>query len=111
MRSLYGIPNCDTVKKARKKLDELGLEYQFIDFKKSPPTATILNKAKKFLGDWPVNKKGRTFRTIKENYEAAKENTKRELLIENSSAIKRPILEQDGEVIAVGFDPEVYLTL
>lgn len=100
---VYGIKNCDTVKKALKKLDASGVDYEFIDFKKTPPTKDLITKAKAFLGELPVNKRGTTFRKFKEDYEGATEAAQVKLLLENSSAIKRPLVEVKGKVIAIGF--------
>ncbi len=100
---VYGIKNCDTVKKALKALDKSGLEYEFIDFKKNPPTQDLITKAKSFLGELPVNKRGTTFRKIKDEYEGASEATQTKILLENSSAIKRPLVEKGNKIIAVGF--------
>ncbi len=104
MYKLYGIPNCDTVKKAKTYLDEKGIDYDFINFKKTPPTKKDITKWKKFMGELPVNKRGTTFRKLKEEFEGGSAASKVELLISNSSAIKRPILELGEEVLGVGFD-------
>jgi Spx/MgsR family transcriptional regulator len=108
---MYGIPNCDTVKKAKKALEEKSIEFEFVDFKKVAPTEKDLKRWKKAMGEWPVNPRGRTFKVIKEEFEAATDKKKVELMAENTSAIKRPILENNGEVIAFGFDKEVYSEL
>ena len=100
---VYGIKNCDTVKKALKKLDASGVDYEFIDFKKTPPTQDLIKKAKTFLGELPVNKRGTTFRKFKEDYEGASESAQVKLLLENSSAIKRPLVEEKNKIIAIGF--------
>jgi len=100
---VYGIKNCDTVKKALKKLDSSGVDYEFVDFKKTPPTKELIKKAQNFLGELPVNKRGTTFRKFKDDYEAASEAVQVKLLIENSSAIKRPLVEVKNKIIAVGF--------
>ena len=99
---VYGIKNCDTVKKALKKLDANEVEYEFIDFKKVSPTKELILNAKSFLGELPVNKRGTTFRKFKEEYEGASEAKQIKLLIDNSSAIKRPLLEVKGKITAVG---------
>ena len=104
MLKMYGIPNCDTVKKARGLLEKKGLEYEFVDFKKSPPTPTDLARWKKVFGDWPLNKKGPTFRKNAEAFAALPQSQIPAFIISNSSMIKRPILERDGEVVAIGFD-------
>ncbi len=111
MYQMYGIPNCNTVKKAKDFLEEQGVEYSFFNFKKETPNKTMLKRWKSFFGDFPANKRGPTFRKIKEDYEAANAAGKESLLLENLSAIKRPILEKDGEVLAIGFDEEVYQSL
>jgi arsenate reductase (glutaredoxin) len=108
---LYGIANCDTVKKARVFLEKLNIEFQFIDFKKHKPTKTDLLRWKKVFGDWPLNKRGPTFRKYQAEFEALAETKKAEFIIEQSSMIKRPILERDGEVLAFGFDEKIYQSL
>ncbi len=111
MYKLCGIPNCNTVKKARVHLDSFGIEYEFMNFKKESPLKKDIVNWKKAFGDWPANKRGPTFRKIKEEFEAADSNTKKEILINNSSAIKRPILEKDGIAIHFGYDEEFYNSL
>lgn len=105
---LFGIPNCDTVKKVRSILEKKGITYEFSDFKKVPPTETDIRRWKAFYKEWPVNAKGPTFRKIREQFDAANDPQKMKMLIENSSAIKRPILEDGGKVQAIGFDPDFY---
>lgn len=100
---LYGIPNCDTVKKAKNFLESAGVKYEFVDFKKVPPTLKLIKEWEKSLGDLPVNKRGTTFRKIKDKFEEASLDNKRKILVENSSAIKRPVLEVDGAAIEIGF--------
>lgn len=111
MIQMYGIPNCDTVKKARKFLEAKGVEYTFFNFKKEAPNKTMLKRWKSFFGELPANKRGPTFRKIKEEYESANAAGKEALLLENLSAIKRPILEKDGKVLAIGFKDEEYSSL
>ena len=108
---MYGIPNCDTVKKARAALEKNKLEYEFIDFKKSPPTKEQILKWKEAFEEWPVNKKGPTFRKHAEAFEAASDAQKIKLLIEFSSMVKRPILEVSAKKTLFGFDPELYLQI
>ena len=107
-RQLFGIPNCDTVKKVRTYLEKKKLDYDFVDFKKQPPSETDIRRWQKFMKTFPVNTKGPTYRKIREKFEVASDAQKMKLLIENSSAIKRPILEENGTVKAVGFDPAYY---
>lgn len=108
---MYGIPNCDTVKKARQALEKKKIDYDFVDFKKMPPTADDLKRWEKVFGDLPANKKGPTFRKIKDEFEAASRSEQIDLLLKNSSAIKRPILESGSKVLCFGFDEDVYKKL
>lgn len=108
MYKLFGIPNCDTVKKARAFLDKQGVGVNFIDFKKSPPTEADLKRWSEAFGDFPVNPKGATYKKHKDAYEALSPKEKNAFLRENTSMLKRPILEKDGEVLAFGFDEESY---
>jgi len=108
---LYGIANCDTVKKARVFLENLNIEFEFIDFKKQKPSKTDLLRWKKFFGDWPLNTKGPTFRKHQAELDDMLESKKADFIIENSSMIKRPILEREGEVLAFGFDEKFYKSL
>lgn len=108
MIKMYGIPNCDTVKKARVFLDKKGVEYEFVDFKKTAPETKDIERWKKAFGDWPVNKKGPTFRKNKESFEKLTDSKLPAFIIANSSMIKRPILEVKGKVMAFGFDEAKY---
>ena len=111
MYKIFGIPNCNTVKKALNFFDEQQIEYEFVNFKKTPPKKSDVAQWKKAFGDWPVNKKGPTFRKIREDFEAADSAVKMQLLLENTSAIKRPIVVQDKDVKTFGFSEETYLEL
>lgn len=108
MFTVFGIPNCNTVKKALAQLEQNGASYEFISFKKVPPTKKQIQEWKKAFGDWPVNKRGPTYRKIKEAFEAASAVEKTQILIDNSSAIKRPIVMKGDKVLAFGHDEEVY---
>lgn len=107
MYKIYGIKNCSTMKKALTHLDAQGQAYTFIDYAKQPPTAEDLERWQKGFGELPVNKQGTTFRKFKEAWEAADAAGQAELLLQNPSAIKRPILEGEG-VLLKGFAPELW---
>ena len=112
MYQLYGIANCDTVKKARKKLESLGVEFEFVDFKKQAPSQVIIKRWKKaFGGEWPLNKKGRTYRQLKDEIESMSASEMPAYIAENTSLIKRPVLEKDGKVLSFGYDEEVLNSL
>lgn len=103
---IYGIKNCDTVKKFLKEIEAKKINYQFYDYKKTPPTKELLLKWKNKLKDFPVNQKSRTFIQIKEKYLKASDEQKIQLLINNSSAIKRPITEYKQNII-IGYNKDL----
>lgn len=111
MIKLYGIPNCDTVKKARTFLEKKKVDYDFVDFKKTPPEASDIKRWSEKFGGLPVNTKGPTYRKNKEEYEPLTEAKKIKFLTEATSMIKRPILEKNGKTLAFGFDEEIYKSL
>ena len=110
MIKLYGIPNCDTVKKARSWLAENGIEFEFVDFKKNAPTAELIDGWLEQADlEILLNKRGTTWRKLdKDAQESAitKEGAIA-LMVENPSIIKRPVLVKEGQV-HVGFSVEVY---
>ncbi|EGZ46523.1 arsenate reductase [Neisseria wadsworthii] len=107
---LYGIPNCDTVKKARNWLAENGIEYKFVDFKKSPPSHELI---KEWLKAVPLeillNKRGTTWRKLTDEEKAGAENqgVAVELMVQQPSTIKRPVLVHNGRYVC-GFTADVY---
>lgn len=108
MYKIYGIPNCNTVKKALTHLDKTGAKYEFINFKKEAPSKDNLKIWKEAFGEWPVNKRGPTYRKIKDEFECSTAAEKYKILMETTSAIKRPILMKASKVICFGYDEEVY---
>lgn len=108
MYKIFGIPNCDTVKKARTFMDQHKLNYEFIDFKKASPSNEDIERWSKSFGGLPVNTKGVTYKKFKDEFEALSEKAKIGFIIKNTSMIKRPILEKNGKVLAFGFDQEKY---
>jgi arsenate reductase (glutaredoxin) len=106
--TLYGIPNCDTVKKSRAWFDDHGKAYVFHDFKKQGVPEAALRQWVKALG-WEalVNKKGTTWRKLDVATQAAvmDADSAIALMLANSSAIKRPVVVQ-GAKITVGYVPE-----
>lgn len=104
--TLYGIPNCDTVKKARAWLDAKGVAYTFHDYKKAGVPAAHLDRWMKDAG-WEkvLNRAGTTFKKlppdVKETVDA---EAARKLMLEQPSLIKRPIVEHKGGLL-VGFAP------
>ena len=110
MITLYGIPNCDTVRKARKWLEAEGIEYQFHDFKKQGVTEEALRDWISHAGlDTVLNRRGTTWRKLPESdREGLDEQKATALLVEHSSMIKRPILQMADGTVYIGFKPEQY---
>jgi Spx/MgsR family transcriptional regulator len=108
--TLYGIPNCDTVKKSRTWFDEAGKVYQFHDFKKQGVPEAALRQWVKAIG-WEalVNKKGTTWRKLDVATQAAVIDAESAiaLMLANSSVIKRPVVVQ-GAKITVGYAPDMW---
>jgi len=106
---LYGIPNCDTMKKARSWLDAHGVAYAFHDYKKEGVAEDRLRHWVGIAG-WEVvlNRSGTTFRKLPES-ERINLDVDRAvaLMLSQPSMIKRPVLEA-GETLLVGFTPERY---
>ena len=106
---LYGIKNCDTMKKARAWLDQRGVAYAFHDYKTAGIDPTRLADWAK-QGGWEVllNRAGTTFRKLPEADKAGLDEAKAlALMAAQPSLIKRPVLERGGSIV-VGFKPEVY---
>ena len=117
--TLYGIPNCDTVKKSRAWMTEHGLQYEFHDFKKQGVPAEHLAEWTQALG-WQklLNRQGTTWRKLDPDIQAAvpDDATARATMQNHPSTIKRPVVEWPvaGHTelqICVGFAPEQWLAL
>ncbi|EJE50752.1 transcriptional regulator, Spx/MgsR family [Acidovorax sp. CF316] len=112
--TLYGIPNCDTVKKARTWFTDQGLEYRFHDFKKQGVPADRLPGWFSAVGrDRLVNRQGTTWRKLDADTQAAVQDdaSASALLQAQPSVVKRPLVEwsQGGTTrISVGFVPETW---
>jgi len=108
--TLYGIPNCDTVKKARTWLQDHGIDFTFHDFKKQGLTPELV-KAWLHDLDWTtlVNRKGTTWRNLPDERKAAivDADSALALMLENPSVIKRPVVQGAGAV-TVGFSPAAF---
>ena len=106
MITLYGIPNCDSVKKARAWLAEHGIDYAFHDFKKHGLPAQQLAFWSEAVGwDKLLNRKGTTWRKLDEAAQAAAVDagSAQALMLANPSVIKRPVVDW-GDAVTVGFD-------
>ncbi|HSC80149.1 MAG TPA: ArsC family reductase [Chitinolyticbacter sp.] len=111
--TLYGIANCDTVKKSRVWLQDAGVDYGWVDYKKTPPTTALLQGWIAQVG-WEVlvNKAGTTWRKLDDATKAQVVDAASAvaLMLAQPSVIKRPVLEHGGK-ITVGFKPDTYQAL
>lgn len=111
---LYGIPNCGTVKKARAALEARGIEYEFHDFKKHGVTEAMLCGWLKQVG-WQklLKKTGPTWGQLPDAVKASIKDdaSALALMLEKPNVIKRPVLVDNGKVLATGFNEQEYATL
>lgn len=109
MTTMYGIKNCDTIKKARRWLEDRGLAYEFHDYKAAGIDAARLKRWSNALG-WEavLNRAGTTYRSLPD---ADKQDLDQDraiaLMVAQPSMIKRPMVEHDGKLL-LGFKPAEY---
>lgn len=112
MTIIYGIKNCDTIKKARKWLEESGVEYKFHDYRVDGISKEMLELWEKELG-WEslLNTRGTTWRKLPDNI---RDNINREsaieIMLDNPAIIKRPLLDKSG-AYKLGFKDEEYKSI
>ena len=108
--TLYGIPNCDTMKKARKWLAENQVDYDFHDYKKAGIDADLLDRWIADVG-WEalLNRRGMMWRKVPpEVKDAIDEDSARRLMLDTPTIIKRPVMTDGARVLDVGFDAARY---
>lgn len=107
---LYGIPNCDTVKKARTWLTDNNITVDFHDFKKHGLSAELAQQwLKQSSWEQLINRKGTTWRSLTDAQKVITDNVAAQhLMLEKTSVIKRPLLERDGKLLHIGFDEAAY---
>lgn len=110
--TIYGIKSCNSMKKAFSKLDELGVNYEFHDYKKQGIDRQSVSRWVDSLGlDKVLNKRGTTWRKLGDEQKAAADadqNAAIELMLANTSMIKRPLIEGEHNgkaIVFCGFDP------
>jgi arsenate reductase len=122
---LFGIPNCDTVKKARTWLEQQGIPFEFHNFKKDGLTQTQVEVwLQKVELDTLINRKGTTWRALTDEQKSSADNRADAiaLILENPSLVKRPVLQIDSEAhqhalqhavlhVSVGFNDQLYQTI
>ena len=113
MVHVYGIPNCNTVKKAIDWLQQHDVEYTFHNYKKEGVTKEKLENWIEMFG-WEklVNKKGTTWRKLPPEQQERIESEKEAIafMMENPSVIRRPVIEKDNDLL-IGFDPDEYTVI
>lgn len=112
MITLYGIKNCDTVKKARRWLEDHGVDYQFHDFRQDGIDIKLISQWVEKSG-WEaiVNKRSTTWRRLADKDKNIKSNQQAiDLLLINPTLIKRPIT-QSNKTLLIGFKEEEYKNL
>ena len=105
--TLYGIPNCDTIKKARIWLDSNGLDYRFFDFKKQGVPSDRLIAWIIALGWQPLlNIRGTTWRKLDESTRSkvSDASSAHDMMVTHPSLIKRPVVEWTDASLSIGFD-------
>jgi arsenate reductase len=110
MTTLYGIPNCDTMKKARAWLDRHGIDYAFHDYRRAGIEKDRLERwARKAGWETLINRTGLTFRKLPDKDKQGLTGKKAiALMLGQPSMIKRPVLELSGGRLLVGFRPDDY---
>jgi arsenate reductase len=111
--TIYGIKNCDTMKKARAALDKRGIKYAFHDYKtQGIDKGKLEGWAKKAGWETLLNRAGTTFKKLPDKDKENVTETKAiKLMLAQPSMIKRPVLELGGGRILVGFKPDEYAAI
>lgn len=112
MIKIYGIPNCDTMKKARKWLQSNGVEYEFHDYKKlGIPEKKLTVWVRQKGWENVLNKRGTTWRKLDDKVRGNIDEAQAiKIMLDNPSIIKRPVLESGGTLI-IGFSEADYRQL
>ncbi|WP_172379895.1 ArsC family reductase [Vibrio sp. Vb339] len=110
--TMFGIPNCDTIKKAKKWLEAEGIEFEFHDYRKQGITEELVKSFCSELGwELVLNKRGTTYRQLsQEQKDTLTEEKAVTLLVEQPAMIKRPILKVEGK-LHIGFKADQYATI
>ena len=115
MLTLFGIPNCDTVKKSQKWLKDRGVEFEFHDYKKQGITKKQLSEWCKITVEWEtlLNKRSRTWKELKEEDKDGRSNITQSkaitLMQQHPTLIKRPVIQnRKTKAITVGFDEKIF---
>lgn len=108
MLKIYGIKNCDTVKKTLKFFDQKGINYDFVDFKTTPPDCELVRKWADALGIKKLfNTRSTTYRNLKLKEMNLDDEAKIEWMCKEPLLIKRAVVEKDENII-VGYDEKAF---
>lgn len=109
---IYGIKNCDTVKKARRWLDEKGLDYEFHDFRADGLTLEMIERWQQSVDlNTLLNRRSTTWKNLDaDQRDNLKTEDIQDLLVTHPTLVKRPVLETGGKAI-VGFNDKTYSNL
>lgn len=114
MLKVYGIPNCDTVRKVLRFLDGRKVKYEFVNFKTDPVSRELLRDWMDQAG-WEaiLNKKSSTYRDLPAEEKAGLTTAARarKIIMQNNSIIRRPVITKDGVIIAIGYQEDTYQQL
>ena len=104
MFDVYGIPTCDTVRKARKWLDARELDHRFVDHRKTPPSLEQVEGWIAALGAKALrNTSGRSYRALPDDKKTWSDNQWARAMADDPMLFKRPLIERDGKAVLVGF--------
>ncbi len=103
--TLYGIPHCDTVRKARRFVEQLGVNAEFVNFRAHPLSADTIASWVETVGfDALLNRRSTTWRSLSESQQSLGEAEMIGLMCAQPTLIKRPVLCRDGGALLCGFD-------
>ena len=109
--TVYGIKNCDSMKKTFQWLEANDVAYQFVDFKKEPPSADVVEAWLEGVGDALVNTRGLSYRKLPDVVKDQFTGTIRiQAIVDKPTLIKRPLMV-NGRVMTVGFHPDQWTTI
>jgi len=114
MKTVFGIKNCNTVKKVLDYLNEHQIAYEFHDYKKLGVTSSVLeNWCNQVSWEVLVNKKGTTWRQLTDEEKAAVKDVASAvaLMLAKTSVIKRPIITESDRILTIGFDEQALAQL
>jgi arsenate reductase len=114
MVTIYGIPNCDTIKKTKTWFDQHHIPYSFHDYRKDRISKQHLQKWCKQMGwEQVLNKKSTSWRNLDAETQSGITSAAKAIavLLEHPTLIKRPVIERDGIIVQIGFNKEALESL